>query len=97
MLIPWGLLRLLTGDVKMGIGVLLLYLLCTVNRQLLEPRLLGRHLGMSTLLTLFLMYVGYKLFGILGFLLGPVGFILGREIYLTLVKSIPEHHGEEPG
>lgn len=97
MLIPWGLLRLLTGDVKMGIGVLLLYLLCTVNRQLLEPRLLGRHLGMSTLLTLFLMYVGYKLFGILGFLLGPVGFILGREIYLTLVESIPEHYGEKPG
>ena len=97
MLIPWGLLRLLTGDVKMGIGVLLLYLLCTVNRQLLEPRLIGRHLGMSTLLTLFLMYVGFKLFGILGFLLGPVGFILGREIYLTLVESITEHHGEEPG
>lgn len=96
-LIPWGILRLLAGDVKMGVGVLLLYLLCTVNRQLLEPRLIGRHLGMSTLLTLFLMYVGYKLFGILGFLLGPVGFILGREIYLTLVESITEHHGEEPG
>ena len=96
-LIPWGILRLLAGDVKMGVGVLLLYLLCTVNRQLLEPRLIGRHLGMSTLLTLFLMYVGFKLFGILGFLLGPVGFILGREIYLTLVESITEHHGEETG
>lgn len=94
-LIPWGILRLLTGDVKMGVGVLLLYLLCTVNRQLLEPRLLGRHLGMSTLLTLFLMYVGYKLFGILGFLLGPVGFILGREIYLTLAEKTAECHGEK--
>ena len=94
-LIPWGILRLLTGDVKMGIGVLLLYLLCTVNRQLLEPRLLGRHLGMSTLLTLFLMYVGYKLFGILGFLLGPVGFILGREIYMALVEIPVENQGEK--
>ena len=79
----------------MGIGVLLLYLLCTVNRQLLEPRLLGRHLGMSTLLTLFLMYVGYKLFGILGFLLGPVGFILGREIYMALVEIPVENQGEK--
>lgn len=94
-LIPWGILRLLAGDVKMGVGVLLLYLLCTVNRQLLEPRLIGRHLGMSTLLTLFLMYVGYKLFGILGFLLGPVGFILGREIYLTLAEKTAECHGEK--
>ena len=94
-LIPWGLLRLLTGDVKMGIGVLLLYLLCTVNRQLLAPRLIGRHLGMSTLLTLFLMYVGYKLFGILGFLLGPVGFILGREIYLTLAEKTAGRCGEK--
>lgn len=80
-LVPWAIYRLLTGDWRMGVGLVVLYLLCTFNRQLLEPRLLGQRLGMSTLLTLFLMYVGYRLFGIFGFLLGPVGYLIGREIF----------------
>lgn len=87
-LLPWSVYRLLTGDMKMGIGLLLIYLSCTCNRQLLEPRLLGKHLGMSTLLTLFLIYVGYRLFGVFGFLLGPVGYLMGREI-LDIVNEKP--------
>lgn len=79
-LVPWAVFRFLTGDIRMGVGLLILYVLCTLNRQLLEPRLLGQKLGMSTLLTLFLMYIGYRLFGIFGFILGPVGYLIGREI-----------------
>ncbi len=79
-LVPWAVFRFLAGDIQMGIGLLILYVLCTLNRQLLEPRLLGQKLGMSTLLTLFLMYIGYRLFGIFGFVLGPVGYLVGREI-----------------
>lgn len=79
-LVPWAVFRFLTGDIQMGVGLLILYALCTINRQLLEPRLLGQKLGMSTLLTLFLMYIGYRLFGIFGFILGPIGYLAGREI-----------------
>lgn len=87
-LVPWAVYRFLMGDIKMGIGLLVLYLLCTLDRQLLEPRLLGQKLGMSTLLTLFLMYVGYRLFGIFGFVLGPAGYLTGREILeMTKKKS----------
>lgn len=87
-LVPWAVYRFLTGDIKMGIGLLILYLLCTLNRQLLEPRLLGHKLGMSTLLTLFLMYVGYRLFGIFGFILGPVGYLVGREMLEMLQEML---------
>jgi predicted PurR-regulated permease PerM len=83
-LVPWAVIRLLLGDIKMGVGLLLLWGLCTLNRQLLEPQLLGQKLGMSTLLTLFLMYVGYQLFGLFGFILGPVGYLIGKEIYTSL-------------
>lgn len=83
-LVPWAVIRLLLGDIKMGVGLLLLWGLCTLNRQLLEPRLLGQKLGISTLLTLFLMYVGYQLFGLFGFILGPVGYLIGKEIYTSL-------------
>lgn len=85
-LIPWAIYRFLTGDIRMGIGLVVIYLLCTLNRQLLEPRLLGQKLGMSTLLTLFMMYVGYRLFGIFGFILGPVGYLLGKELF-DIVKN----------
>lgn len=80
-LIPWAVCQFLMGNVRTGIGLVVLYLLCTLNRQLLEPRLLGQRLGMSTLVTLFFMYIGYRLFGIFGFILGPVGYLVGREIY----------------
>lgn len=92
-LIPWAVYRLLSGDIKTGVGLLILYLLCTLNRQLLEPRLLGQNLGMSTLLTLFLMYVGYRLFGIFGFVLGPVGYLIGREILEIADHGIPDEKG----
>lgn len=92
-LIPWGVYRILTGDIRMAVGLVIMYLLCTLNRQLLEPRLLGQKLGMSTLLTLFLMYIGYRIFGIFGFILGPVGYLIGREI---LNMTISADNSEKP-
>ncbi len=92
-LVPWAVVQLLLGNVKMGIGLLILYGLCTLNRQLLEPRLLGQRLGMSTLMTLFMMYLGYQLFGLFGFVLGPIGYLLGKELYNAyLAATIPPDH-----
>ena len=71
----------------MTVGLLILWGICSLNRQLIEPRLLGQKLGMSTLLTLFMMYIGYQLFGIPGFILGPIGYILGKEIYHAIKAS----------
>lgn len=89
-LIPWAVCQILMGDIKMTIGLVVMYLLCTLNRQLLEPRLLGQKLGMSTLLTLFLMYIGFRLFGIFGFILGPVGYLTGREILEMVMEKKTE-------
>lgn len=86
-LVPWGIFRLLMGDVFMAVGLLVVWGLCALNRQFLEPRLLGKQLGMSTLLSLFLMYVGYRLFGIFGFLLGPLGYLIGREVFELAKKK----------
>ncbi len=86
-LVPWAIFRLLMGDIFMMAGLLVLWGLCALNRQFLEPRLLGRQLGMGTLLSLFLMYVGYRLFGIFGFILGPLGYLIGREIFELAKKQ----------
>lgn len=71
-LCPWAAVSLMMGDARRGIGLLLLWFTVTVARQVLEPRLVGGRLGLPPLLTLFAMYAGLRLFGILGMLLAPL-------------------------
>lgn len=89
-LIPYTGFLLLTGELgKAGI-LFLTYLLCILIRQFTEPRMIGEKVGMKPLFTIFSMYVGVRLFGILGFLLGPVGFLIGKELYTLYLAKIKE-------
>lgn len=80
-LIPWGLVLLFMGFPVHAAYVAVGYLLCSCIREVLEPKLIGNRIGISTLSSLVCMYVGLKLFGILGFLFGPVAFLIGKEMY----------------
>lgn len=92
-LIPWSLLRFLDGDPAMGIGLLALYAVALTTRSTLEPRLVGKHMGLPPLLTLCAMYAGFRLWGILGMLLAPVLTICATEIYnLCRVSAKKELH-----
>lgn len=71
-LIPWSLVAFLQGDHLPAFGLLGLYAAVTLIRTVLEPRLVGKQLGIDPLITLLALYVGYKLFGLLGMLLAPM-------------------------
>lgn len=71
-LIPWAVISFLQDRVVFGIGLLAVYFVAVTLRTVLEPRLIGRHLGLDPLLTLIAFYAGYKLFGFAGMLLSPV-------------------------
>ena len=71
-LIPWALFSFLRGNTPLGIGLLGIYGVALTVRTVLEPRLVGRHLGLDPLLTLIAFYVGFTLWGFLGMLLAPV-------------------------
>ena len=71
-LIPWSLVSFLQGDSLRAFGLLGLYGAVTLVRSLLEPRLVGRQLGLDPLVTLFALYAGYRLFGLPGMLLSPI-------------------------
>lgn len=80
-LIPYMIVLLLTKEIgKAGI-LLLAYLSCLLIRQITEPRMIGNKVGIKPLYTIISMYAGYKLFGVFGFLLGPVGVLVGKELY----------------
>ena len=71
-LVPWSIVELASGNTYVGISLLILLLVNEVVRQLAEPRIVGKNLGIHPLLTLVMIYAGYSLFGVLGLLLIPV-------------------------
>ncbi len=71
-LIPLSLGSFLAGDVRVGLGVGVMYFCTIALRQMLEPRVLGDEIGLHPLLTLSSILVGYRVFGVLGMLGGPI-------------------------
>ena len=71
-LIPWSIVCFLQKNYFLGIGLLILYAVTLVLRQILEPRLVGKSLGLSPILTLFSTYAGYVLLGFLGMIIAPI-------------------------
>lgn len=70
-LIPWAAVMLLQERFYLGFGLLILYGVMLILRQIMEPRLVGKSLGLHPILTLFAGYAGWRLFGVIGMILGP--------------------------
>ena len=79
-LLPWAAVVLLQGHTRRALGLVLLYAVAALTRAALEPRLLGRHLGLNPLVTLVALYAGFRLCGVGGMLLFPIGAILLRQL-----------------
>lgn len=71
-LLPWALVCFLQQMHVRAVGLLCIYGAALLSRTVLEPRLVGRQLGLDPLLTLLALYLGYRFWGILGMLLAPV-------------------------
>ena len=68
-LIPWAVFCMFGGDWAGGIGLLIVYAVVTVARQILEPKIVGRYIGLSPLASLAAMYIGLRLMGFWGLFL----------------------------
>lgn len=79
-LVPWALVCLLKGNYLQLTVLVVMYLLCLLVREGLEPKLLGNRIGIPPLYTLMAVYVGVELFGILGVILGPFGLVIIRAV-----------------
>ena len=80
-LLPYGAALLLTKKIGKACILLAAYLGCLLTRQITEPKMVGSQIGLRPLYTIISMYAGVKLFGVYGFLLGPVGILIGKELY----------------
>ncbi|MBQ1264194.1 MAG: sporulation integral membrane protein YtvI [Oscillospiraceae bacterium] len=78
-LLPWSLFAFLRGNVYFAIGLLVLYATAALIRQTLEPRLLGKQMGLHPLLSLMAIYIGFCTFGVLGMVLFPIAALLIKQ------------------
>ncbi|NLB89403.1 MAG: sporulation integral membrane protein YtvI, partial [Syntrophomonadaceae bacterium] len=70
--IPWILWEIISGNTGLAISLLVLYAIISVVRQFLEPKIVGDNIGLHPLATLFSLYVGLRLGGIIGMFMGPI-------------------------
>ena len=74
---PWTVIKLLSGNYGMAIGMLIIYAVCQVTHQLIQPKLIGDSVDLNPFATLFFMFIGYKFNGMLGMIIAiPLGMIL---------------------
>ncbi|MDO5518932.1 MAG: AI-2E family transporter [bacterium] len=92
-LIPIAAIKLVGGRYFAAATLILLYGVCEFIRSLIEPRLLGDRIGLKPIFTLMSMYVGVQLFGVIGFLLGPLALVIIK----TIVEETQNAGKEEKG
>lgn len=86
-LVPLGIQQFFLGNYVRAVFCLLLYVACIFIRELLEPRLIGKRVGVSPVAILLSIYAGIKLFGLWGIIGGPLGFIIIYQAYLSLARG----------
>lgn len=85
-LVPLGIIQILEGSWGRALICVILYVVCIFLREILEPRLIGRKIGVSPVAVLVSLYAGIRLFGVWGIIKGPLGFVLIYETYHSLSR-----------
>lgn len=78
--IPWVIVSFVLGDTSFAVGLVILYLTITIVRNILEPKIVGDQIGLHPLLMLISMFIGARLFGILGLLILPFMMIIAKNL-----------------
>lgn len=86
-MVPWAIICGLNGDLKLGIAIIALLVIMSIIRQLLEPKLVSKNIGVHPIFTLIAMYTGFKIIGIIGLLVGPIVLIIVKNFFASLIDQ----------
>ena len=82
-MVPWAIIKLINGEYGMAIGLLVIWGISQLVRQVIQPKIMGDSMGMPAIPTLFLLFIGYKMGGVLGMIIAiPIGMVV-----LTLYQA----------
>lgn len=79
--VPWIIYAAISGNMGLAIGLGVLYIVVLVQRQIMEPKILSSNIGLDPLATLIALFVGFKLIGLLGLIVGPVTLVIISTLY----------------
>ena len=89
-LIPWAVFELLMGNGRLALYLIIIYCAVVIIRSILEPKIVGVHIGLPPVVTLIAAYVGYASIGVAGMILFPIIIILVKEFndlgYINILK-----------
>ena len=80
-LIPWSIYEIISGNIYIGIGIIILYIIITVLRNIIEPKIIGKQIGLHPLIALISVFIGLKLLGFVGIFLLPLTIMLLYKMY----------------
>ena len=86
-MLPWAIISAFNGDIKLAIGVFVLWIIMSIVRQFLEPKIVSSNLGVHPIFTLIAMYTGFRFSGILGLFLGPILLIILKNIFSGMIDK----------
>lgn len=84
-MIPWAIMCAINGDINLGIAIIVLLIIMSVVRQVLEPKLVSKNIGVHPIFTLIAMYTGFQVIGVMGLLIGPIVLIIFKNIFANLI------------
>ena len=86
-MIPWAFFTALNGDIKLAIGISILWIVMSVTRQFIEPKIVSNQIGIHPIFTLIAMYTGFKFIGVFGLIIGPIVLIILDNIFSNLIDK----------
>ncbi len=86
-MVPWAIISALDGDINLGIALITLWILMSIIRQFLEPKLVSNKIGIHPIFTLIAMYTGFKTLGVIGMLIGPIILIIIKNIFGAFIEQ----------
>ena len=86
-LVPWAVISLIYGDYYSFIALLVIQALTFIVRQLLEPKVVSKQIGIHPILTLVSVYIGLKYFGVVGVILAPIIMLLAVNLYVSYKEN----------
>lgn len=76
-MVPWAIIKVLSGDYSMAIALVIIWGVGQLVRQIIQPKIVGDSIGVPPIPTLFLLYIGFKLGGVIGMIVAvPIGLII---------------------
>lgn len=86
-MLPWAVICAADGNLQLAISILALWVIMSIVRQFLEPKLVSNKIGIHPIFTLMAMYTGFKFVGVWGMVLGPIILIVLKNIFGTLIDK----------